>query len=120
MKLHVLLALTLSAPSIALGAYQVDWSICEQKSKCERCIEHGSISITRVDEKIIVVGYSPLGSQVTGELKNCNAESHERWSCDEGRMRVEGDSENVKVFYTGRPLSVDGKSFDFCSTQKKR
>jgi hypothetical protein len=120
MKLHVLLVLTLSAPSIALGAYQVDWSICEQKSKCERCIENGSISITSVDEKFFISGYSPHGSQVTGELKNCNKGALERWSCDEGRIRVEGDSKNVKVFYRGRPLSVNGKSFEFCSTQRKQ
>lgn len=116
----VLLAFVPQTPSIALGAYQVNWLICERDSKRGRCIEKGSFSIGRVDKKVIAVGYNPLGSQVSGDLKNCSTESPERWSCDDGTVRVEGDSENVRVVYTGRPLSVNGKRFEFSSMQRKR
>ena len=112
-----LLALFLLAPTLAFASHEVNWSICESDTQCKKCLEKGSVVVEKKNDKVSVAGKSPLGIPVTGELTKCDFKSDTNWTCNGGRMRVVNSDGKVKIEYTGRPVSINGKQLEFCSVQ---
>lgn len=114
---RLLVVLLSLVPPLAFASNEVNWSFCESDSQCKKCIEKGSVVIEKKNNKIVVSGKSPLGTPVTGELSKCDFKSDTNWTCIEGRMRVVNQDSKVKIEYTGRPVSINGKQLEFCSVQ---
>lgn len=100
--------------TVAQSTHTLD--ICEPDTKCTRCSERNTFTLTPNQEKktLSYNGVSPDGIPQMGEVVDCEFKNARNWVCKDGRALMTSVDGKVTLTYIGRQLTVDGKPYEVC------